>query len=64
MVRQPQQNTVDFPACLEEQMVPLSSCNRRSVYCKCDGADSVSFSQTHDMYFSAIITVLKLQIHH
>lgn len=44
----------------------VGSCivNRRSVYYICDGADRVSFSQTHYMYFSAIITVLKLQIHH
>lgn len=44
----------------------VGSCivNRRSVYYKCDGADSVSFSQTHYMHFSVIITLLKLQIHH
>lgn len=43
----------------------VGSCivNRRSVYYICDGADSVNFSQTHYMYFSPIITVLKLQIH-
>lgn len=43
----------------------VGSCNvnKLSVYYIYDG-DSVRFSQTRYMYFSAIITVLKLQIHH